>query len=89
MNGDMRAAYMGEYPKIELEFRDGLTKAQIKTIYSQLSSPFFNATYLHPGLDENITAQYYRSDYTIELLDKTRGLYKGFSVNLIPISRRA
>lgn len=26
MNGDVRASYLGEYPKIELEFIDGLTQ---------------------------------------------------------------
>lgn len=89
MNGDMRATYLGEYPKIELEFRDGLTRAQVSQIYSQLSSPFFNITYYHPGTDNTVTAQYYRSDFTIGVLDKSRGLFNSFSVNLIPISRRA
>ena len=90
MNGDVRASYLGEYPKIELEFRDGLTQAEVTQIYNQLSSaPFFNVTYYHPGLGQNVTAQYYRSDFTLDLLDKNRGLYKAFTVNLVPISRRA
>lgn len=89
MNGDVRATYLGEYPKLELEFRDGLTQAEVKAIYNLLQSPFFNVTYYHPGTGQTVTAQYYRSDYTLDLLDKNRGLYKAFSVNLIPISRRA
>lgn len=89
MNGDVRATYLGEYPKLVLEFHDGLTQNEVKTLYRQLSSPYFNVTYFHPGIDSNVTAQYYRSDYKLSLLDKRRGLYKSFTVNLIPISRRA
>lgn len=89
MNGDVRASYLGEYPKIELEFRDGLTQAEVTQIYNQLASPFFAVTYYHLGLGRNITANYYRNDYTLELLDKKRGLFKSFTVNLIPVSRRA
>lgn len=89
MNGDVRATYLGEYPKLLLEFHDGMTQDEVKTLYRQLSAPYFNVTYFHPGLGENVTAQYYRSDYKLSLLDKQRALYKAFSVNLIPISRRA
>lgn len=89
MNGDVRATYLGEYPKLVLEFHDGLTRDEVKTLYRQLSSPYFSVTYFHPGIDNDVTAQYYRSDYKLSLLDKRRGLYKSFTVNLIPISRRA
>lgn len=90
MNGDVSATYLGEYPKLELEFRDGLTQAEIQQIYSQLrTSPYFDVTYWHPGAGKNVTAKYYSSDFSMELLDKNRGLYKTFSVNLVPISRRS
>ncbi len=89
MNGDVRASYLGEYPKIELEFIDGLTQAEITQIYNQLAQPFFDVTYYHLGTGQEITAQYYRNDYSLELLDRRRGLFKGFSVSLIPISRRS
>jgi len=87
MNGDVRATSLGAYPKIELEFRDGLTQAQIQKIYQQLPATFFTVTFWHSGKGQLVTAQYYRSDMSIELLDKNRGLYKAFSVNLIPVSR--
>ena len=89
MNGDVRATYLGEYPKLVLEFHDGLTQDEVKTLYRQLSLPYFSVTYFHPGIGSHVTAQYYRSDYKLSLLDKRRGLYKSFTVNLIPISRRA
>lgn len=89
MNGDVRATYLGEYPKLVLEFHNGLTQDEVKKLYRQLSQPYFNVTYFHPGLGENVAAQYYRSDYKLSLLDKNRALYKSFTVNLIPISRRA
>lgn len=89
MNGDIRASYLGEYPKLELEFRDGLTQAEVTNIYNLLSSPFFTVTYYHPGTGNYKTGQYYRGDFSFDLLDKRRGLYKEFSVNLIPVSRRS
>ena len=40
MNGDVRASYLGEYPKIELEFIDGLTQTEITQIYAESGQLF-------------------------------------------------
>lgn len=87
MNGDVRASMIGVFPKIELVFRDALTVAQVKTIIGLVSNPYFNVTFYEPSSDETVTARYYANDPTVEVLDRSRGLYKSFGVNLIPVSK--
>ena len=87
MNGDVRATLIGIFPKLELTFRDALTAAEVATINSLLDQAYFSVTYYSPKSQTTVTAQYYASDYTLELLDKTKGIYKTFSVNLVPVSK--
>ncbi len=88
MNGEVRASLIGIFPKIELVFRDALTENQVNGIIALLDQPYFSVTYYDPKTKGNITAQYYASDYTVEILDRSRSLFKGFSVSLVPVSRR-
>lgn len=88
MNGDVRASLIGVFPKIELAFRDALTEAEVNQIIEKLDKPYFSVTYYDPKTKNNITAQYYSSDYSIEILDRPRGLFKGFNVSLVPVSKR-
>lgn len=88
MNGDVRAYLIGIFPKLELAFRNGLTEDQISTISSLLDKAFFEVEYYDPKSRGARSAQYYASDYSVELLDRKRGIFKEFSVNLIPVSRR-
>lgn len=88
MNGDVRASLIGIFPKIELSFRPGLDEQQVKQIINLLDLPYFGVTYFDPKTTSPITAQYYSSDYTVELLDRSRGLFKEFSVSLVPVSKR-
>lgn len=88
MNGDVRASLIGIFPKIELVFRDALTENQVNGIIALLDQPYFSVTYYDPKTKGNITAQYYASDYTVEILDRSRSLFKGFNVSLVPVSRR-
>ncbi|MDO4271919.1 MAG: hypothetical protein Q4C83_03000, partial [Candidatus Saccharibacteria bacterium] len=74
MNGDVRASLIGIFPKIELSFRPGLNEQQVKQIIGLLDLPYFSVTYFDPKTTSQITAQYYSSDYTVELLDRSRGL---------------
>lgn len=87
MNGDVRASVIGVFPKIELVFRDALTAAQVRTITELLNQPYFSVTYFNPQTNANVTAQYYAGDYTVDILERSRGLYKSFSVNLVPVSK--
>ena len=88
MNGEVRATLIGIFPKIELVFRDALTENQVNMIIDKLDQPYFSVTYYDPKTKGNITAQYYAGDYTVEILERERKLFKSFSVPLVPVSRR-
>lgn len=87
MNGDVRATLIGIFPKLELVFRDGLNENEVAQICALLDQPYFSVTYYSPKHKATRTAQYYASDYAPELLDKARGLYKTFTVSLVPVSK--
>lgn len=87
MNGTVAASLIGIFPKIELVFRDALDEDQIATICSLLDQPYFSVTFFNPKTKGTTTAQYYASDYTVALLDRSRGLYKEFNVSLVPVSK--
>ena len=87
MNGEVRASLIGIFPKIELTFRDALTEDEVSQIIALLDQPYFSVTYFSPKTKGTVTAQYYASDYAPELLDKARGLYKTFTVSLVPVSK--
>ncbi len=87
MNGDVRASLIGIFPKIELVFRDALTESQVNSIIALLDQPYFSVTYYSPKHKADRTAQYYAGDYAVEILDRSRGLFKTFSVSLVPVSK--
>lgn len=87
MNGDVRATLIGIFPKIELTFRDALTENEVSDIIALLDRPYFDVTYFSPKVKNTVTARYYAGDYEPELLDKSRGLYKSFTVSLVPVSK--
>ena len=87
MNGEVRATLIGIFPKLELTFRDALTENEVSQIINLLDQPYFSVTYFSPKTKSTVTANYYASDYAPELLDKARGLYKSFTVSLVPVSK--
>lgn len=89
MSGRVSATLIGIFPKLQLMFRDGLTEDQVSQIINLLDQDYFNVAYFDPKTKGTITAQYYAGDYDVELLDKSRGLYKAFNVNLVPVDRRS
>ena len=89
MAGNISASLIGIFPKVLIEFRDGLTEDEVSTIATLLNQPYFSATFFDPKSKAAKTAQYYASDLELPLLDKARGLYKSFNVNLIPTSKEA
>lgn len=88
MNGDIRASLIGIFPKIELEIGGILTSNIMSTLCSLLNRSYFSVNFTDPATNQAISGQYYASDFTVELLDKYRMLYKPFTVNLIPVSKR-
>lgn len=87
MNGDVRATLIGIFPKIELNI--GITtQEEIATITQLLDQAYFTVEYFDVRVQGTTTAQYYASDYSVDMLSKTRGLYNQFTVSLVPVSKR-
>lgn len=87
MDGSIHATRIGEFPKIEIVFKDGLRQDEVQYLGGLMNAPFFNVEYFRPRTGRMETMQFYRNDYSLELLDQNRQLYKSFSVNLIPTRR--
>jgi hypothetical protein len=87
MAGEIRATLIGIFPKIELNI-GVLTQEQVATITELLDSDYFEVEYFDVRVQGTTTANYYAGDYAIEMLDKKRGLYKPFTVSLIPVAKR-
>lgn len=87
MAGDVRATLIGIFPKIELNI--GITtQEQMSKLTQILDQDYFTVEYFDVRVQETTTAQYYAGDYSIEILNKSNGLYKPFTVSLIPVSKR-
>ena len=87
MNGDVRATMIGLFPKLVIKFRH-TTQVEMSQLCAILDTGFFNVTYYDPRTAATYTAQYYASDYDVEMLYKHRAYYKEFEVSLVPITRR-
>ena len=87
MNGDTRATLIGIFPKIKMKVGI-LTQDQMSQLTQLLDQDYFTVTWFDVRIQATISTQYYASDYDVELLDKTRGLYKAFDVSLVPVSKR-
>lgn len=87
MAGDIRASLVGIFPKIVVQV--GYTsQEQMANICRLLDQDFFTVEWFDVRAQETITAQYYASDYTVELDSKSKGRYKPFEVSLVPVSKR-
>lgn len=87
MAGEMRATLVGVFPKIEIDV-GVCTQTELKEIVLLLNNPFFSVEYFDITTGATHTAQYYAADYSVDLLDKNKGLYKPFSVSFIPVAKR-
>ena len=87
MNGDVRAFLIGIFPKIKM--RVGiLNQEQMANLTALLDQDFFSVEWFDVRIQATITTDYYASDYDVDLLDKSKGLYQPFEVSLIPVSKR-
>lgn len=90
MSGSVRASLIGIFPKIEVDTREVLSRAEIQAIYNALESqPYFTVQFWDPASDQVKTANYYTADWAVEIESKNRGLYKGTKITLVPVDRRA
>ena len=87
MSGDIRATLIGIFPKIQLEI-GYTTQEEMSELTQLLDKDFFTVTWYDVRVQETVSAQYYASDYDVELDSKSKGRYKPFSVNLVPVSKR-
>ena len=86
MEGDVRATLIGIFPKIMLNI-GYTTEAELSKLVNILDSAYFTVTYFDIKTRGTRTARYYASDYEVEMENKKRGLYKPFTVNLVPVSK--
>ena len=87
MSGDVRAQLIGIFPKIKMKIGI-LTEEEMSDLVTLLDQDFFTVTWFDVRIRDTISTQYYASDYDIDLLSKSRGLYQPFDVNLVPVSKR-
>lgn len=87
MNGDVRATLIGIFPKIELNI-GVLNQEQMSELTRILDQDYFSVEYFDVRTQGTTTALYYAGDYAPELLNKYKGLYKPFTVSLVPVSKR-
>ncbi len=87
MNGDIRATLIGIFPKLELNIGT-VSEDRIRTLTNLFDQAYMSVTYFDHYNQALRTANFYANDYSIELLSKPRGLYKPFTVNLIPVSKK-
>ena len=87
MLGDVRATLIGIFPKITMKV--GIcTQQQIAQLTQLLDQDYFTVTWFDVRIQATISTQYYASDYDIDMLSKSRGLYQPFDVSLVPVSKR-
>ena len=87
MEGDVRATLIGIFPKISIKV-GYTTQPQVAEITQLLDKAKFSVEYFDARTETTYISDYYASDYSVGLIDKSRGLYEPFTVNLIPISAR-
>lgn len=87
LNGGLSATFIGVFPKLELGIGGVLNKERITELCGLLDQGFFNVEYYDPKTGTTKSGAYYASDYSVELLERQRGLYKPFTVNLIPMEK--
>lgn len=87
MSGDVRATLIGIFPKIQMQV-GYTTQEEMSELTQILDKDFFEVTWFDVRTQSTISAKYYASDYDVELDSKSKGRYKPFSVNLVPVSKR-
>jgi hypothetical protein len=87
MSGDIRATLIGIFPKIQMQI-GYTTQAEISELTQLLDKAFFTVEWFDVRTQETFSAQYYASDYDVEIDSKSKGRYKPFNVSLVPVSKR-
>lgn len=88
MAGDLKATFIGLFPKIVVNF-GYLTGAELATVATLLDATSFTAEYWDVKTQTMKSGTYYASDYSTPIFDKNRELYKPFKVSLVPFKKQA
>lgn len=83
MSGELRATFIGIFPKLFLGFAP-TTSAELSTILDLLDRPNFTVDWYDEENDKITEGEFYAGDFEYPIIDKDKGLYNAFSVNLIP-----
>lgn len=87
MDGQVRATLIGIFPKIVCK-TPPLQRSNAGTLGALLNQPYFNVKFYDTITGSVITAQYYSSDYSTELLQRCGEWYNEVSFSLVPVSKR-
>ena len=87
MSGELRATLIGIFPKIQLQI-GYTTQTEMNGLVSLFDKAFFTVEWFDVATQGMVSAQYYASDYDVELDSKSKCRYKPFSVNLVPVKKR-
>ena len=88
MAGDLKATYIGLFPKIVINF-GYLTGAELAAVTALLDLPSFTAEYWDVKSRTVKSGLYYSSDYSTPIWDKYKEMYKPFKVSLIPFKKQS
>lgn len=86
MKGDLRATFVGIFPKLKISFAP-MSDDDLSTIDTLLDLSFFTVVWWDTRSQSFKSGQYYASDYDNSLLNKTKELWDGFDVDLVPVSK--
>ena len=87
MSGSVKATLIGIFPKIIMKVGI-LTQQQMANLTALLDQDYFTVTWFDVRIQTTVSAKYYAGDYDVELLNKSKGLYQPFEVNLVPVNKR-
>lgn len=86
MDGDLKAKFVGVFPKLNLEF-GYLTESQLKDILTLLEPATLSVSWWDTKLGDYRTADYYAGDFSYPYWSKSKAMYAPFTVNLIPYKK--
>ena len=88
MEGDLKgASLIGIFPKISMSV-GYTTQEEMAELTALLDQDFFTVTWYDVRIQDVVSTQYYASDYDVELDNKSKGRYKPFTVELVPVNKR-
>jgi hypothetical protein len=86
MSGELKATVIGVFPNLQLEFAH-TTQDDMSTIIDLLDPFSLTVQWWDEKTDAVKTGTFYAGSWEIPLMSQDRGIYEGFTVNLIPFKK--